>query len=129
MKKINAFILFSNVEQTNQTVEELKQSGLIHKIFLLSEKNTGKSISGCEKICIDALQSTKTMKEIARNSDSDYTLIYLKPTLLRLGYFGLERMLRIAEDTRAGMVYADHYKVMDGIKQPHPVIDCQEEVC
>jgi len=126
MKKINAFILFSNVEQTNQTVEELKQSGLIHKIFLLSEKNTGKSIPGCEKICIDALQSTKTMKEIARNSDSDYTLIYLKPTLLRLGYFGLERMLRIAEDTRAGMVYADHYKVMDGIKQPHPVIDCQE---
>ena len=43
-----------------------------------------------------------------------------------MGYFGLERMLRIAEDTRAGMVYADHYKVMDGIKQPHPVIDCQE---
>jgi len=126
MKKINAFILFSNVEQTNQTVEELKQSGLVQKIFLLVEKNTEETISGCEKLRIDALQSTTTMKKIGANSDGDYTLIYLKPTVLRLGYFGLERMLRIAEDTRAGMVYADHYRVTDGMKRPHPVIDYQE---
>jgi len=126
MKKINAFILFSNAEQASQTVKELRQSGLVHKIFLLTDKNTEETISGCEKLFIDALQSTKTMKKIARNSDGDYTLLYLKPTVLRLGYFGLERMLRIAEDTCAGMVYADHYKVMNGVKENHPVIDYQE---
>lgn len=126
MKKINAFILFSNVEQTNQTVEELKQSGLVQKIVLLTDKNTEETIGGCEKLRVDALQSSTTMKKIGANSDGDYTLIYLKPTVLRLGYFGLERMLRIAEDTRAGMVYADHYRVTDGVKRPHPVIDYQE---
>ncbi|MDD2513658.1 MAG: glycosyltransferase family A protein, partial [Proteiniphilum sp.] len=55
-----------------------------------------------------------------------YTLIYLTPTALKQGYFALERMIRIAEDSAAGMVYADYYAVVGGEKKNHPVIDYQE---
>ena len=101
MKKINAFILFSNVEQTNQTVEELKQSGFSSKNLSVSRENTEETISGCENFA--SMRCKHNNDEENRGElDGDYTLIYLKPTVLRLGYFGLERMLRIAEDTRAG---------------------------
>ena len=46
--------------------------------------------------------------------------------MLKLGYFALERMVKIAGDTGAGMVYADYYAIANGEKKNHPVIDYQE---
>ena len=126
MKKINAFILFTQPEQAAKTVEELKQSELVKKIYLLTPENVTETIAGCKNIPIDSLQSTETIKKIARKSSADYTLIYQKSTVLKLGYFALERMLRIAEDASAGMVYADYYAIANGEKNNHPVIDYQE---
>ena len=126
MKKINAFILFSVPEQARKTVEELRQSGSISKIFLLTPENNKEKLKGCATIPIDTLHSSATVKKIAQESDSDYTLIYQKPTLLKPGYFALERMIGIAEDSGAGMVYSDYYANIRGVKSNHPVIDYQE---
>lgn len=126
MKKINAFILFSEPEQARKTVEELRQSELIDKIWLLTPENSKEKIRGCRNITIDTLQSSATVKKIAQKSNADYTLIYLKPTVLKPGYFALERMTRIAEDTQAGMVYADYFAISHGERKNHPVIDYQE---
>ncbi|WP_436414658.1 glycosyltransferase family 2 protein [Petrimonas sp.] len=126
MKKINAFILFTQPEQAAKTVEELKQSELVKKIYLLTPENVTETIDGCKNIPIDTLQSTETIQKIAEKSSADYTLIYQKSTGVKPGYFALERMLRIAEDTSAGMVYADYYAIAGGKKKNHPVIDYQE---
>ncbi len=126
MKKINAFILFSEQEQAKKTVEELKQSEPVKKIYLLTPENVTEKIDGCENIPIDTLQSTATVGKIAEKSDADYTLVYQKATVLKLGYFALERMLRIAEEAKAGMVYADYYAIVNGQRKNHPVIDYQE---
>lgn len=126
MKKTDAFILFTQPAQATKTVKELQQSESVNKIYLLTPENNSETINGCENIPIDTLQSTETIRKIAEKSSADYTLIYQKSTVLRLGYFSLERMLRIAEDTCAGMVYADYYAVADGEKKNHPVIDYQE---
>ena len=126
MKKINAFILFTQPQQAAKTVQELQQSERIKKIYLLTPENETTTIKGCKNIPIDTLQSTETLKKIARKSSSDYTLIYQKSTVLKLGYFALERMLKIADDTQAGMVYADYFAMTDGEKKNHLVIDYQE---
>ena len=130
MKKINAFILYTEPEQTLKTVNELKKSNLIHQIYLLAPKSQrgirNNNIEGCEIIEIDGIESSQTVKLIASKSIVDYTLIYIKPTMLKLGYFALERMVGIAEDTQAGMVYADYYTVISGEKKNHPVFDYQE---
>ena len=65
--------------------------------------------------------SSKEVKAIAAEADSDYTLIYTRPTELRFVDFGLERMVQIADDTAAAMVYADHFNA----DSPAPVIDYQ----
>ena len=125
MKNIDAFILFSQPDQAKRTVEELRQSALINNIFLLSPEEITSVIEGCEKIVIDNLQSTQIIKRIAQKSTTPYTLIYQKPTVLKPGYFALERMVHIADDTQAGMVYADYYAVTNGEKKNNPLIEYQ----
>ena len=65
--------------------------------------------------------STESIKKAATQADTDYTILYTRPTGLEWVHFGKERMLRIADDTRAAMVYADHFNG----SEPAPVIDCQ----
>ena len=46
-----------------------------------------------------------------------------------MGMFALDRMLSIAEDTKADMLYADHYQLFAGengpVRKKHPLIECQ----
>lgn len=65
------------------------------------------------------------MRAVAAHSDADYTLLYTKYTTLSPGMFAFERMIHIAEDSNAGMVYADHYQVAEGVQKNAPVIDYQ----
>lgn len=66
------------------------------------------------------------VRAVAASADGDYTLIYTKPTDLRWVYLGLERMVSVADQTGAAMVYSDHFSSVDGVDTPTPVIDCQK---
>jgi hypothetical protein len=55
-----------------------------------------------------------------------FILIYQKDMPLDMGMFALDRILAVAEDTKADMLYADHYRLVDGERRKHPVIDCQK---
>lgn len=122
---INCFLPFSRLEETMQTVKELRASTLVDKIYLLASPITNVCIPGCELISVEKMQSTQAMRAIAEHSDKAYTLVYTKRTALRLGMFALERMVQVMEMTQAGMVYADHYQQVDGVLKPAPVIDYQ----
>lgn len=73
----------------------------------------------------DNLQSTYTMQQIANDCRTPYLAVYSKYTPMDLLPQALQRMMQVAEDTRAGLVYADYYEVRDGKRCPHPVIDYQ----
>ena len=66
--------------------------------------------------------STAEIRKIASAADTDYTIIYTRPTELKFINFGLERMVQVADDTCAAMVYSDHFNG----EEPAPVIDYQE---
>ncbi|MEN9919860.1 MAG: hypothetical protein RL662_2296 [Bacteroidota bacterium] len=123
--RINCFIPFQSAVQVKATVSSLKASELVNKIYLLTDNNCQEAVDGCETISIDSLKSTATIQQIASKSDTDYALVYTKTADLRLGYFALERMIQIAQDASAGLVYADHYQVIEGDKKNCPVIAYQ----
>lgn len=123
---IDAFILYTDAEQATNTVDQLKQSDTIAQIYLLSPIKGLEPIKGCTIIEIDSFSSSETMLEIATRANNQFILIYQKSTTLQLGYFALERMMKIARDTQAGMVYANHHIVSDGQRRKNPVIDYQE---
>jgi hypothetical protein len=124
--KINCFIPFQEAGQVHATAASLRESPLVNKIFLLNDNASQDNVDGCEIINIDSLRSTSTIKKIAEKADADYTLIYTKLADLRMGMFALDRMLQIAKDSAAGLVYADHYQIANGEKKNSPVIAYQK---
>ena len=108
---IDCFIPLVNEEDFNTTRHELEQCALVSHIY---------------PIGIDKPQSSATMKWIGKTTEANYTLLYSKGSPLKLGLFALERMVQLAEDSRAGMVYADHYQLKEGKQIAAPVIDYQK---
>lgn len=72
------------------------------------------------------VRSTVSLREIASGVKTKYTLLYQKAASCDMSEDALARMVRVADDTGALMVYADHYVVKDGIREAHPLIDLQE---
>ena len=94
--------------------------------FSRSESFTGVTVlSGV------SLRSTETLRSIAEAVSHKFILIYTKDKPLEMGMFALDRILSIADDTKADMLYADHYTSKEGEdgavrRFRHPLIDCQK---
>lgn len=124
-KIINCFIPWQSNSQIEETVKGLRSSDLVKNIYLLAAEPPAPSYDGMEFIIADSLKSSKTLKKISEKSDSEFSLIYSKDSTLVMGYFALERMVRLAEDSGAKMIYADHYQIIGGEKKISPVITYQ----
>ena len=125
MNKINCFVPFSGAAQAEKTVKGLQETGLVNNIYLLALPDVTENLPGCSTLHMQSIQSSAAIRDIAGHSDAEYTLIYTKYTTLELGLFALDRMIHIAEDSGAGMVYADRYQVKEGKQTNAPVIDYQ----
>lgn len=73
-----------------------------------------------------SLKSTETLRSIAEAVSEKFVLLYMKDMPLEMGMFALDRIISIAEDTKADMIYADHYRIVGGKRLKHPLIDCQK---
>ncbi len=87
------------------------------------------SFSGVTILSGVSLKSTETLRSIAEAISRKFILIYTKEHPLEMGMSALDRILSIAEDTKADMLYADHYQLLAGengpVRMKHPLIECQ----
>ena len=115
MAGIECFVPSMSGEDISVTVESFSRSSSFTGVTILSGVS---------------LRSTDTLRSIAEAASEKFILIYLKEFPLEMGMFALDRMLSVAEDTKADMVYADHYTLIgEGeqvVRKKHPVIDCQK---
>ena len=123
---IDCFIPFISEEQVEQTLLSLRNCNQINKIYLLAKEPYKETLADCEILPVGSLDSSVTIRTIVVHSQAPYTLVYRKHTPLDLGLFALERMLAIAGDTNAGMLYADHYQIEGDRYKPCPLIDYQQ---
>ncbi len=125
MKTIDCFIPYASAKQVKATIEGLSESALVSKIYLLATDKNVSDIEGCTTVHINSLSSSETMQKIAEVAEGEYILLYTKYNSLQLGYFALDRFVRLANDSQAAMMYADSYTVVDGKQTNAPVIDYQ----
>ena len=125
--KIDCFLPCSNPNDLKETIEMLRKSKTIRQINLLvdSDFKVAERADDCTTIVVDNLLSTDTMRKVSENAEADYVLLALKSTPLVLGQHALDRLLRVATDTHAALVYSDYHAVVDGKREQHPVIDYQ----
>lgn len=123
---IDCFLPYVDAAQAKATIDGLRESALVNNIYLLATDAAATAVEGCTLVHIDALNSSDTMLKIAEAAKAPYTLLYTKYNNLVMGYFALDRFVRLAGDSKAGMMYADSYTVIEGKKSNAPVIDYQE---
>ena len=110
MKQIDCFLPYideSQYKKLQKTFEEVSAFVTLHALK-------------------DSLYQTTTIQQITKETKGEYCLIITKSTPLKLHYLALERLQKIAEDTKAGLVYADHYQLKDDKCVNAPVIDYQQ---
>ena len=95
---------------------------IVFCLATISEEEAA-DFSDCHQIVVGNLSSSNTLMSIAENAKADYALLQTQPRQLLMGQGALERMLRVASDSDAAMVYADHYDIIGGERKDHPVID------
>lgn len=122
---INCFVPYSTPELAKATVDALHACDMVTKVYLLATDPKAEPAFGCDIVRTDALNSSATMKKIAEAADSDYILYYTNHETLVPGYLAIERFVRLAKDSKAGMLYSDSYVVTDGVRSNAPVIDYQ----
>ena len=114
MSSIECFVPSMSGEDISVTVESFSRSDSFSGVTILSGVS---------------LKSTETLRSIAEAVSQKFLLIYTKEHPLEMGMFALDRILSIAEDTKADMLYADHYQLVAGecgpVRKKHPLIECQ----
>lgn len=110
-KYIDCFIPSCEPTQTCETENALRNDRNVSEVHYLPE----------------GIGSTKTIKYIAETAKAPYILLYTKYDTLQLGFHALDRILTIAQDYDALMVYSDHYILLpSGERKIMPLIDYQE---
>ena len=106
MKNITCFIL--NGADAAATKENLLQCPLVGEVILT-----------------ESLKSSTDIRRAAEQTATEFTLLYTKTFRLDWVHWSLERMVQVARDTGAAMLYSDHFIKIDGAVRNAPVIDCQ----
>ena len=98
-EKIDCFLPALDERVAEEIVSQLRNSKTVQNITLLET----------------SLLSSNALMQVAENAKADYVLLLTKPVKVTLGQGALDRMLRVASDSNAAMVYSD--------RSGHPVID------
>ena len=109
MPKISCFLPFADEKEGQLTIETLRADANVADIQL-----------------IETPFQTKSLRRMSEGVSTPYILLYTKCFDLQLGYHALTRLVSVAEDTGASMVYADHRQQLpSGEIVPRPLIDYQ----
>ena len=109
--KIDCFVASADTKTAEGNILQLSDDKVVNRISTISRP----------QIC-----DTATLRQIAEQTQATYTLLVLRATPLIMGQHATERLLRVAHDTSAVMIYSDFYEEKDGKLTKHPATDYQE---
>jgi len=76
-------------------------------------------------VCGLNLYSTTDLKKLLTSVKQDFFVLFTGLEVPALGEDALERLIRVAEDSGAGLVYSNFQEIIGGTRKNHPVNDYQ----
>lgn len=108
-------------------MEELADSHLIHRIYMMAPEDPGFQVEKSEFIRADVRFSTDSIRQIADlSAGAEYSMVITGASSIRFGLFALERFLQVANELQAAMVYSSYFDRTGGKLTAHPVIEYQQ---
>ncbi|MCG6188966.1 glycosyltransferase family 2 protein [Maribellus maritimus] len=123
-QKTDIFLAFCGTTETQKLVSEFRAIKEVKQIFIVAPEAV--QIQDAETLVSSTPLSTSFIKQMAQKSKAEFAFIALQNTPLEIGQFSLERLINIAKNTEAAMVYSDYTEIINGERINHPVIDYQE---
>ncbi len=124
MRNITVCLPFGGNSDNIETINNLKALS-IEEIVAVSTNTNVNVPEQIKLITVDYFESSQTFRKLTELIHTDFTLLILKDTLFEPTQFSIERLVKIAEQTGAALVYSDYYEIKDGSSQKHPTIDYQ----
>lgn len=123
---VTCFIAYNGIDEyAEQTINSLRNAGAEHFVLLTTANINSRLTQQYRTLTSPTLQSNRLLQDMCTECNTPYLLIYDKYTPLDVNDRALYRMVQVAEDTQAGMVYSDYYELRDDKRHAHPVIDYQ----
>jgi len=123
MKPLTVVLPYSGEPHAELLVDQLRTHALVEHICLLGDTPPGEQIVGAEFCPVKAFHGSDALRVIASRLDSPFLLLVTNSADIEFGQFALERMIGVARETDAALVYSDYYDVKGNDRVPHPVID------
>lgn len=126
---IDCFLPCADFGAAANTLRQLRGSRMIRHINLLVTQEFAVANAvpdGCSFIVVDSLRSSSSVRSVTESVMADYAMMFLTDAPVSLGQYAIQRMMRVAGETDAALVYSDRFSSNGGTIEPHPVIDWQE---
>ncbi len=116
-------ITFHNLSNTIHA--QFLESSLIQKIIFPSSFERFSSHPKCEIYKFDSLFSGKSWNFLINKIKTKFFLVAVTPCEIKLGQNTFERLISVADDTRAGIIYSNYYDAKNGATAEHPLNEYQ----
>lgn len=130
MPTLTAVLTYPDDSRSTALVEALAASPLVTRLLLISrETPESTNLSSPFERTANVVQSDffggVGMNNILDGSTTDYILFGIPGEHVELGQRAIEKLISVAEDSGAGLVYADFKDDLNGTMTEHPLIDYQ----
>jgi hypothetical protein len=125
MKPLTVVIPYRSGPFLEKTLLPLTGSGLTEEILIASQEPVHFQMDRCRILVTGPLPSQETLGLILAGIQTKYLLLLPVASQVIFEPENLEKMLEVAESTRAGVVYSDFYDEADHKRTLHPLNDYQ----
>ncbi len=125
MKKLSIALPFAGEEPIERLSQALLAHPLVNRVLWLSQVEAVSPPAGIEPIKVESFFAGETVQRLCDTCTDDYLLLFFPGSLVEFGERALERMMQVADDSGAGIVYSDFRERRESEISDHPLIDYQ----
>ncbi len=122
-RNVDCFLVFNSEEASQKLVNQFRECALVNQVYVLT--NNPVNLAHCEQILVEENGSCSTIRQIAKLLQADFALLALGDSMVEPGQGAIERLVQVATNTDAPMVYSDYFELKNGELSIHPLIHYQ----
>lgn len=122
----DCFIPYISDEITSNIICDLKSDSNVANIYVLHQQGTLPRVDGASLIEMDRLESSETLRKVAKVASSEFLLFCQSFCAFSMGQHAISRVEGCMKDRGYTMFYSDHYLIKNGERKNHPSIDYQK---
>jgi hypothetical protein len=120
---VDCFIVYSTLENTQKLIRQLREFRQVAQVFVLTRQMY--DLENCEQVLVTENGSCTTIRQIAKLVRSNFALLALGEAEIEPTQGAIDRLIQVAIQTDAPMVYSDYIELKNGNLSNHPLIPYQ----